>query len=250
MEAATCHSCGESGESGTGAVHGAPPPQLRILCLHGYRQSASALRSRLCQLQRKIRTLAQLEFVQAPHPTDDGRHASGGGGRSCWLHAREGSGAEREESDHAAVWGQTEGWDQTEGWEATVATLTRALDEHGPFDGVLGLSQGAAVAAALVASRGSPRLRFVILCAGYVPSAPTALKALHDAAPIRCPSLHIVGTADAVVAPSASMQLFELFDSESRQLVQHDGGHILPAVDKHVARYRSFLQSLQPLAHT
>ena len=40
---------------------------------------------------------------------------------------------------------------QTEGWGATLATLRRACSELGPFDGVLGFSQGAAVAAALAA---------------------------------------------------------------------------------------------------
>ncbi len=42
--------------------------RLRILCLHGFRQSASSLRGRTAALARKLADLAELDYVDAPHP--------------------------------------------------------------------------------------------------------------------------------------------------------------------------------------
>ena len=49
---------------------------LRVLCLHGFLQSASAFRSRCSQLQRKLGGLAQLTFIDAPHALSAAHAAS------------------------------------------------------------------------------------------------------------------------------------------------------------------------------
>jgi hypothetical protein len=51
-----------------------PTPQqprrrkLRILCLHGFRQNGSSFRGRTAALAKRISSLADLVFVDAPHP--------------------------------------------------------------------------------------------------------------------------------------------------------------------------------------
>ena len=217
-----------------------PGRPLRLLCLHGFRQSSQAFSARLSQLQRKLKGLATLEFcVQAPHVVEGGPVNST---RRCWLHTpEEGGDALNCGTNEPSPLGLTAGWDES------LATLTQALTKQGPFDGVLGLSQGAAVAAALVATLPEPRpFRFVVLCAGFIPRAPVALESLHAAAPLRCPSLHIVGRSDLHVEPAASARLYALFDPTTRQLVEHDGGHIIPATDKHVNQYKDFLRGRVP----
>ena len=42
--------------------------RLRILCLHGFRQSAGSLRGRTAALARKLADLAELVCIDAPHP--------------------------------------------------------------------------------------------------------------------------------------------------------------------------------------
>lgn len=42
-------------------------PKLRVLCLHGFRQSATSMRGRCSQLQRKLSSLVSFVFVDAPH---------------------------------------------------------------------------------------------------------------------------------------------------------------------------------------
>ena len=42
--------------------------KLRILCLHGFRQSGSSLKGRTAALARKLADLAELTYVDAPHP--------------------------------------------------------------------------------------------------------------------------------------------------------------------------------------
>lgn len=117
---------------------------------------------------------------------------------------------------------------QTAGWEATQALLQRVLREQGPFDGVLGLSQGAAVAAVLAAQQGSgsaappPRgVRFAILCSGYRSPVPEHLRLLDAASAaggVALPSLHIYGAArgpsgqgDRQVSPDESAALAACF---------------------------------------
>ena len=51
----------EGGGLGDGLRDDTP---LRVLCLHGYNQSASAMRSRLAQLQRKLRARVTFDFLQ------------------------------------------------------------------------------------------------------------------------------------------------------------------------------------------
>ena len=42
--------------------------RLRILCLHGFRQSGSSFRGRTAALAKRLAPLAELVFVDAPHP--------------------------------------------------------------------------------------------------------------------------------------------------------------------------------------
>lgn len=117
---------------------------------------------------------------------------------------------------------------QTEGWPQSQAALLRALREHGPFDGVLGFSQGATVAAVLAvqqwqqqqqcggASSPKPLFRFVLLCSGYrspVLEHVALLDAATAAGGVSLPSLHLFGSGggDRQVAPQDSEALAQCF---------------------------------------
>ena len=92
-----------------------------------------------------------------------------------------------------------------DGIEESIAHLQRYMLEHGPFDGVLGFSQGACLASILcarqqasaaVATAAAPRrFRFAILVSGFVP-ADGKLAALFKGPPLELPVLVSHGKSD------------------------------------------------------
>lgn len=182
-----------------------------ILCLHGSYQSGEIFSGKLKMLQKRLRGIAVLYFVDAPHVPED---ASGGDRGRCWWQ----KGAQRGQPH--PHWAQQ--------WASSQDILRGAL-RHAervgrPFDGVLGFSNGAAVAAMLLAGladSGSPALpRFAILCAGYLPTA------LQGAQALDVPSLHVVGSADEQVPLEQARPLQQLFLQAQEYL--HDQGHLVP----------------------
>jgi hypothetical protein len=86
------------------------------------------------------------------------------------------------------------------GWNISVDLLVDYIAEHGPYDGLLGFSQGSALIC-LVLARCSQALnlrgiKFVILFCGYV-ARPLDCANMHTR--IEIPSLHVWGRADAQV---------------------------------------------------
>ncbi|KAK9843948.1 hypothetical protein WJX81_000209 [Elliptochloris bilobata] len=142
-------------------------------------------------------------------------------------------------------------------WPASLALLRDALrSDAGPYDGVMGFSQGAAVAAVLCAlqqraARASgaepwPRLRFAVLCSGFQSPRAEHMQLLAAEAPLRLPSLHIYGAlhhAERQVAVTESEALADAYAAESRHTVTHAGGHLVPAAKAHIARFRAFLSA-------
>ena len=196
------------------------------------------------QLRKHLADLADFTFVDAPHllpwyykpqPGCD-PPPPGGAPRRAWLHTPEQVlGTPGNAQWQAAPQGldATQHTRQTEGWDACW-TLLRAALVAGNYDGLLGFSQGAGIAASVVAMlQHTPlpgiHLRFVILCSGYVPTAPALAPLLGPGAPpLTLPSLHVVGGQDTEVAANASHVLFACFAPDSRQMVVHEQGHLMP----------------------
>jgi hypothetical protein len=116
---------------------------------------------------------------------------------------------------------------QTAGWDDSLAALRAALSAHAPVDGLLGFSQGAAVAAvlcamqqaargaapgaalgaALTADGGPPSnrsaagedfcLHFAVLLSGFPSPCPLHARLMAEAGPLQLPSLHVFGGSAA-----------------------------------------------------
>ncbi|NWR90203.1 OVCA2 Esterase, partial [Furnarius figulus] len=131
--------------------------------------------------------------------------------------------------------------------EESLSAVAAALSERGPFDGVLGFSQGAALAAMVCAlrARGHPRfpsLRFAVLVAGFASRAPAHRHFYRH--PIALPSLHVVGDTDAVIAAALSTELARCFVEPV--LLAHPGGHFIPAAAAQKKAYLEFLDRFRP----
>ncbi|BDA43290.1 probable thiosulfate sulfurtransferase/rhodanese-like domain-containing protein at N-terminal half [Coccomyxa sp. Obi] len=147
---------------------------------------------------------------------------------------------------------------QTAGWQETWQYLQQILRNDGPFDGVMGYSQGASVATALCAHQqlcqGDPvgpgwqPLRFAILCSGYVSPAPEHQQLHAAAGSISLPSLHVFGTkTDAAsscggVSAAESRALADCFDPCQRLVVEHSGGHYIPISKPVLTLFTQFLR--------
>jgi uncharacterized protein (DUF924 family)/Ran GTPase-activating protein (RanGAP) involved in mRNA processing and transport/predicted esterase len=183
-------------------------PRARILALHGLRQSGEAFRTRARKLRHALVDVADLVFVTAPH-----RHA----------------GAPAERPFERAWWNASADHADYEGFAESVALLEAVVREQGPFDGVLGFSQGGALAAILAAMQPHPAFAFrFAVCISAFPSRARGHEFHTLPGGVRVPSLHVLGLRDEMVDPERSRRLFEAFDPGSATLLTHPGGHFSP----------------------
>ncbi|XP_015501870.1 esterase OVCA2 [Parus major] len=209
---------------------------LRLLALHGYRQSARRLRQRTGALRKALRGRAELLIIDAPHPLPAAAEDDPDGDdppRGWWF-----SGPGTFEAGEAAA--------APVGLDESLSTVAAALAEHGPFDGLLGFSQGAALAAMVCAlrARGDPRfpVTFAVLVAGFASRSPAHGHFYRE--PIALPTLHIVGDTDAVIAAALSRELARCFVEPV--ILTHPGGHFIPAAPAQKKAYLEFLERFCP----
>ncbi|KAI9164660.1 Ovarian cancer-associated protein 2 [Blastocladiella emersonii ATCC 22665] len=187
--------------------------RLRILCLHGYTQNAAVFSKRTGVLRKHLKGKADLVYISAPHAPDS------------YVASPDMDPAEE---------GQRAWWNMTDsptgpvysGFDAGLAHVASALDAQGPFDGILGFSQGAAMAALAALRVPHPSLKFVICVSGFVSRDPAHAPWYEPAGGCTVPSLHVWGTADAWVPPAKSMELARAFASPT--VFEHGGAHYVP----------------------
>lgn len=192
---------------------------VKILALHGFAQHPDELSCKMRQIQT---ILHPAEFVFPPAAielvsydgdiTDRDRDTKGFSTRYSWNHSSE---------DMST---------NLFNLEATLASLVPILESQGPFDGVMGFSQGAAVATAVCSllekqtfKINHPPMKFSILFCGARPEA-SVFDLIY--AKIKTPSLHVIGRQDVMVPLERSIQLSEAF--EQSELIFHPGNHFIP----------------------
>ena len=146
--------------------------KLKVLCLHGFTQNAETFRAKTGSVRKNLKSKVEFVFVDAPHSaagffdeadrsalgTTDGADEDQVGPRAWWLMGENDAEDEAEatEPKRADREGESGGEKprvrpaqstNMRGWEATERLLREAASALGPFDGVLGFSQGASTAA-------------------------------------------------------------------------------------------------------
>lgn len=205
------------------------PASGRILCLHGYRGSAAILREQLRPLTRGLPKSFDFHCVDAPSLSS---------GDYGWWHARENSLAPSRGDPGVARLQQ-----RYVGWQRTRDFIVELFAREGPFDGILGFSQGAALAALLVGLR-SPlaapsaelplRFGFALMVGGFLSNDDSHGELYARRSSYVLPTLHIIGRADAVVPRVVSQRLALQFPN--RLVLEHDGGHVIAATPEIVSR--------------
>ncbi|GJJ14043.1 hypothetical protein Clacol_008300 [Clathrus columnatus] len=135
-----------------------------------------------------------------------------------------------------------------EGLERSLESLKEIL-KNDVYDGVLGFSQGAAMAGILAAilerpelyppyiENGvpiHPKLQFFVPISGFCPRDPLLETILSPSTPkLTTYSLHIMGNTDVVVLPERSLTLIESCDEAYTRIETHEGdwspGVIIPS---------------------
>jgi predicted esterase len=108
------------------------------------------------------------------------------------------------------------------------------IAKEGPFDVVIGFSQGAALAASLIIHQSKtnpsePLFRAAVFICGAAPWDSTGLQHIApqpDTYPIAIPTANIVGKADALFPESVS--LFELCEPAKATFYDHGSKHMVP----------------------
>ncbi|EPS62576.1 hypothetical protein M569_12213, partial [Genlisea aurea] len=244
--------------AGDGRSNAAPSRRkLRILCLHGFRQNASGFRGRTRSLAKKLKDVADLVFIDAPHelpfiyrPTgqqgDDSPPPVVGRKKFAWLVAKDHRGLSHDAGSSewkpaADPFDPQQHRHQVAGLDVSVEHVRKAFAERGPFDGILGFSQGAAVAAAFAVSAKKGDLRFAILCSGFaLRTTEKEESVVGEWGRAKCPSLHVFGY-DRQIDCESSRELVGMFERESAAVVEHDMGHIIPTKSPYIHHIKLFL---------
>ncbi|CAK8572538.1 unnamed protein product [Lathyrus sativus] len=240
--------------------------KLRILCLHGFRQNASSFKGRTASLTKKLKKIAEFVFIDAPHevpfiyqspvpllhvnlassslPASPPPPLENCKKKFAWFVAPNFDGSS------GVDWKVADGpfdplqyQQQTDGYDISISHLENVFSKEGPFDGILGFSQGAAMTAVISAQqeklKGKMDFKFVVLCSGFALN----LKEM-ECNPIKCPSLHIFGNEhgqDRQIANQASKELASLYDSSCSVIVEHGCGHIIPTRSPYIDEIKAFL---------
>ncbi|XP_078374888.1 esterase OVCA2-like [Oculina patagonica] len=208
---------------------------LRILVLHGYRQSAQTCKEKLGAFRKGLKKLP-LEFVYitAPNkiPTDSIQEED----------------ASVKGSDEYGWWFSTENdtydplspSDVSKGYEESIELIKSTFVNQGPFDGVLGFSQGACLLSILCALReqGSLSFKFAILVAAF--KSRSSGHSMYYTKPISCPTLHVFGDTDRVIPKENSEDLLKHFSNAT--ILNHSGGHFVPTQAPQRKVYTEFLE--------
>ncbi|KIY94360.1 hypothetical protein MNEG_13602 [Monoraphidium neglectum] len=226
--------------------------KLKVLCLHGFMQTADAFRMRVGSMRKALKSRVEFEFLDAPFLAGDHLSAEqiaelgGSASGRTWIKWADMAPGKRPSQSTAYI-----------DFDQTYLHMVDGLRAHAP-DGVLGFSQGATAVALLLAQlkrrqdRGLdldvPAPRFAVLVAGFLPRDPTYSELLA-AERVTTPSLFVVGEADALVPPERTLALMDTFDPQSTSLLRHAGAHMVPTCSGDVKRQMAeFLDGFKPPA--
>ncbi|XP_020626375.1 esterase OVCA2-like, partial [Orbicella faveolata] len=113
--------------------------------------------------------------------------------------------------------------DVSKGYDESIELVKSTFLNQGPFDGVLGFSQGACLLAILCALReqGSLSFKFAILVAAF--KSRSSGHSIYYTKPILCPTLHVFGDTDRVIPKENSEDLLKNFSNAT--ILNHPGGN-------------------------
>ncbi|XAR69781.1 Dihydrofolate reductase [Bertholletia excelsa] len=198
-------------------MEGSEERRMKILCLHGFRTSGSFLRKQISKWDPSIFAHFHLEFP-------DGLYPAGG------------------KADIEGIfpppyfeWFQfNEDFTEYTNLEECIHHLCQYMTVKGPFDGLLGFSQGATLSALLLGYQAQgkvlkdhPPLKLFVSISGAKFRDPSICDVAYKD-PIKVKSVHFIGDKDWLKLPSE--ELATAFHNPL--IVRHPQGHTVPRLDE------------------
>lgn len=255
------------------------PRRLRILMLHGFTQSGPLFHAKTRALEKNLKKAfpAPTYDVEMVYPSGPIRVRPVDLPDSFSVKDAEGA----EDSQNYAWWvrkGDGEPF-RYEGIETGMERVAQTIRTQGPFDGVVGFSQGGA-AAGMVASllepgrreafaeaqkKGGmpyptsfeedsgyveeavqPQMRFAVSYSGFGATTNPLYTGFYEPK-LKTPMLHFLGSVDTVVEEARSLRLVDACEGgrgvDGRRVVYHPGGHFLPSSQReYVAALVGFIK--------
>ena len=190
-----------------------------------YAQNGDFFRSRTGALRKALKAVADFHFIDAPHPATAeflGDVPEERGSALGWFNVGETAPGSRPAISAHYV-----------GMDAALSRVRLAVECDGPFDAILGFSQGATMAAfcclhpeAWWHGAGAHPFRFAILFSAFSPRDP-AWSLAGSPAPPTLPSFHCFGLNDASVPADSSRRVASHFVAPREH--EHEGGHGVPS---------------------
>lgn len=249
----------------------AAPPPLKVLMLHGYTQNGQLFRAKTRVLEKRLQKA--FPSVSLSYPT-----------AQIQLNPRDVPGFDGSGTDTLEAYGWWKRRDDSDppeyiGIEDAFEEIAKVLKAEGPFDGVIGFSQGAcfaAVVASLLEGESRkrafkeaqskakdaipypkafedldhPPLKFGLVYAGFVPPG-DRYTAIYNP-PIQTPLCHFIGSLDSVVEEKRTQMLVDAAGGASKtQVVMHPGGHFVPTSKQYLDMAAAFIQEqMKPRTET
>ncbi|PIN11435.1 Phospholipase/carboxyhydrolase [Handroanthus impetiginosus] len=206
--------------------------KLKLLCLHGFRTSGEIIKKQVTgKWPESVLQKLDLVFVDAPFPCQGKSDVEGIFDPPYYE------------------WFQfNKEFTEYQNFDECLAYIEDFMIKNGPFDGLLGFSQGAILSAALpglqangVALTKVPKIEVVVIIGGAKFRNPSVAEKAFSL-PIQCPSIHFLGEQDFL-----KQYGIELLDSFVDPLViQHPKGHTIPRFDeKGLESMLSFLEKME-----
>lgn len=194
---------------------------MKILCLHGYGQHEQSIKATFSGIEKWLyqQYKATLHFVIAPHQVINFKKEQG----YAWFTVGDDS--------LEAFFGAKKYF----GIDESVNKIKQYIQTNGPFDGVIGFSQGSVMTTILLGLNIYP-FKFAWIIGSYSPTDPEYI--LYDK--IKIPTLHIWGLDDSIVTFDRSEKNYNNYP-ENKEKYVHDGKHVIPINSVSKGNYRQFI---------
>eukprot|EP00563_Minutocellus_polymorphus_P009579 CAMPEP_0181023764 /NCGR_PEP_ID=MMETSP1070-20121207/2216_1 /TAXON_ID=265543 /ORGANISM="Minutocellus polymorphus, Strain NH13" /LENGTH=229 /DNA_ID=CAMNT_0023100783 /DNA_START=93 /DNA_END=782 /DNA_ORIENTATION=- len=219
----------------------------RILCLHGKAQTAESFSKKIGGARRKLERAFDLTFLDGPINLEEVSPAA----------------TSDSASDAMPLMNTGKGWflreplegKQGKQGEYRYIKLAEAMEYvtdyasiNGPYDGLMGFSQGGTLAAALATSgaipvravltAGAPHIEEAFVAASEWVATSGDIKDMDIGLAI--PKLHLAGETDAIISVDSTDELCQR--AGNGELIVHDKGHLFPTKAAYVDQMVQFLK--------
>ncbi|KAK3144636.1 hypothetical protein QOZ80_4AG0315760 [Eleusine coracana subsp. coracana] len=221
------------GSLGSGADAADPARRRpRFLCLHGFRTSAEIMRKQVMgKWPADVTARLDLVFADAPFPAEGKSEVEGIFDPPYYE------------------WFQFDKkFTEYRNMDKCLAYIEDLMIKDGPFDGLLGFSQGSILSAALpglqeqgLALTRVPKIKYLIIIGGAKFLSPTMADKAY-AKKITCPSVHFIGDHDFLKAHGEKL----IESCVDPFVIRHPKGHTVPRLDdKSLKVMLSFLEKIE-----